>query len=67
MRALFETKRNLSSSCESKVKLNAHSGYIVPIAVYLSETWLPSRGNLHEFEKVQRNGYSTQIRATGIA
>ena len=52
MSALFQIKRNLSSSCDWKVKLNAYTGYVVPIAVYASQTWLPSRTNLHEFEKL---------------
>ena len=47
-------KRNLSSSCDWKVKLNAYFGY-VPIVVYASQTWLPSRSKLHDFEKVQHH------------
>ena len=54
MSALFQIKYNLSSSCDCKVKLNAYTGY-VPIAVYASQTWPPSRSNLHEFEKVQHH------------
>ena len=38
-----------------KVKLNAYTGYVVPIAVYASQTQLPSRSNLCEFEKPNTN------------
>ena len=55
MSALFQMKRNLSSSCDRKVKLNAYTGYVVPIAIYASQTRLPSRSNLHEFKKFQQH------------
>ena len=35
--------------------MNAYTGYVVPIAVYASQTWLPNKGNLTEFEKVQHH------------
>ena len=53
MSSLFQIKRNLSSSCEWKVILKAYTAYVVPIAVYFSQTWLPSRNNLRKFEQVQ--------------
>ena len=55
MSALFQIKCNLSSSFDWKVKLNAYTGYVVPIPVYAFQTWLPSRSNLHDFEKVQHH------------
>ena len=35
--------------------MNAYTGYVFPIAVYASQTWLPNKGNLTEFEKVQHH------------
>ena len=55
MSALFQIKRNLTSNCNWRIKLNAYTGYIVPIAVYASQTWLPNKGNLAEFEKVRHH------------
>ena len=58
MNALFQVKRNLTSACHWKVKLNACTGYVVPIATYASQTWWPSKENLQEFEQVQH--YATK-------
>ena len=55
MGALFQIKRNLTSNCNWRIKLNAYAGYVVPIAVYASQTWLPNKGNLTEFEKVHHH------------
>ena len=37
------------------MKLKAYTGYVVPIAVYAPQTSVPSKSNLHEFEKVQHH------------
>ena len=55
MSGLFQLKRILSNSCGWKVKLNSYTGYVVPIAVYASQKWLPSRSNIQKFEKVQHH------------
>ena len=47
MSALSQIKLKLSSSCDWKVSQKAYTGYVVPIAVYASQTWLPSRSNLN--------------------
>ena len=62
MGALFQIKRNLTSNCNWRIKLNAYAGYVVPIAVYASQTWLPNKGNLTEFEKVQHHQLSYRNR-----
>ena len=51
MSATFQTKLNLSSSCDWKVKLNIHTGYVETIIVYTSQTWLPCGSNVHEPER----------------
>ena len=55
MFALFQIKRILTSNCNWRIKLNVYAGYVVQIAVYASQTWLPNNGNLTEFEKVQQH------------
>ena len=55
MGALFQIKRNLTSNCNWRIKLNAYTGYVVPIAVSASQTWLPNKENLTEFEKVEHH------------
>ena len=33
--------------------MNAYTGYVVPVAVHASQTWLPNKRNLTDFEKIQ--------------
>ena len=51
MGALFQIKRNLTSNCNWRIKLNAYAGYVVSIALYASQNWLPNKGILTDFEK----------------
>ena len=55
MGALFQIKRNLTSNCNWRIKFNAYTGYVVPISVYASQSWLLNKGNLTEFEKIQHH------------
>ena len=55
MGALFQIKRNLTSNCNWRIKLNAYAGHGVPIAVYASQTWLLNKKNLTEFRKTQHH------------
>ena len=41
------------SSCNWKHKLNEYNGNVVATAVYASQAWLPSNGNLSEIENAQ--------------
>ena len=54
MSALFQNKRNLAVNCSVKIKLDADTGYIVPIVTYVSQAWCPNRQNLQEIEHIQK-------------
>ena len=53
MKALFQIKRNLTSTCHWKVKKNAYTGLVVPIATTASQRLWRSKGKLQELKKVQ--------------
>ena len=46
----MSNKRNLTTTLDIKVKLNKYTGYVVPIAVYASQTLLSNNTNLHELK-----------------
>ena len=54
MSALFQIKRNLIVNCSVKTKLNAYTGYIVPIVTYASHACCSSGQNLHESDYIQK-------------
>ena len=35
-------------------RLNANTGYVVPIVTYASQAWTPSRSNMEQLERVQK-------------
>ena len=55
MNALLQVKRSISNASHWATKLNAYTGYVVRIATYASETWLPSRTEMGEIERVQQD------------
>ena len=54
LKALFSLKRNLSSNCSINVKINAFTGYVMPILTYCSQSWLPNNSCLRDTERVQK-------------
>ena len=52
--AFNSLKRNLSKHCPLTSKLNAYSGYVVPMVVYGTSVTHYSKSNLTLIEKVQR-------------
>ena len=54
MGAFFQIKRSLSQKCAIITKLNAYTGYVVPILTFASQTWLPNKTNFATVEKVQK-------------
>ena len=54
MSTLFQIKRNLVVNCSVKTKLDAYTGYIVPIVTYASQAWCANRQNLQEVEHIQK-------------
>ena len=53
MAAFFQIKRSLSQKCAIITKLNAYTGFVVPILTFASQTWLPDKTNSATLEKVQ--------------
>ena len=45
-RAFYFLKRNISKIPSWKTKLNAYSGYVVPVIAYASEIWYASKGDM---------------------
>ena len=54
MTALFSVKRSLTKNCSNVTKVNAYTGYVVSIATYASQTWLPNRARTQKLERVQK-------------
>ena len=54
MNALFNIKRSLTKNCSNETKVNAYTGYVMPIATYASQTWLPNRASTQKLERVQK-------------
>ena len=53
-KAFYQTKRSLTDSGSLKNKLNAYTGYVVPILSYCSQAWLQNRQQLEKIEKLQK-------------
>ena len=54
MGAFFQIKLSLSQKCAIQAKLNAYTGYVVPIRTFASQKWLPNKTNTVTLEKVQK-------------
>ena len=52
--ALFQIKRNLTMKSSVTTRLNAYTGYVVPIVTYASQAWTPSRSNMEQLERFQK-------------
>ena len=52
--AFYSLKRNLSENCRITSKLNAYTGYVVPMVVYGASVTHYSKSNLRAIEKDQR-------------
>ena len=50
----YSLKRNLSKNCPITSKLNANTGYVVPIVVYAASVTHYSKSNLRAIEKFQQ-------------
>ena len=40
--------------CNWMTRLNAYIGYVVPIATYALQAWLPNKAGMQDFEGVQQ-------------
>ena len=54
LRALYQIKRNMSKNVTLQAKLNAYTGYVVPILVYSSQVSPLTTRCLRKVEKIQR-------------
>ena len=54
LRALYQIKRNMSKNVTLQAKLNAYTGYVVPILVYSSQVSPLTTRFLRKVEKIQR-------------
>ena len=52
--ALFQIKRSLTMKSSGTTRLNAYTGYVVPIVTYASQAWTPSRSKMEQLERVQK-------------
>ena len=52
--ALLQIKRSLTMKSSVTTRLNAYTGYVVPIVTYASQAWTPSRSNMEKLERVQK-------------
>ena len=48
----------MTDSASLKNKLNAYTGYVVPILSYCSQAWLPNRQQMEKIEKLQKRATS---------
>ena len=65
--ALFQIICNISDLISRITKLNAYLGYVVPIATYASQAWMPNKTNMQELERVQKlklNGFWVALNHT---
>ena len=51
--AVFQIKRNVSKYFHWKTKLSEYKSYLVPIANFCFQAWMPSRTNRQDLEKLQ--------------
>ena len=55
MNALYQLKRNLrSQKSHWTTRLNAYTGYVVPILTYASQAWMPNKTNMEQLESIQK-------------
>ena len=47
-------KRNLSQKSHWTTRLNAYTGYVVPILTYASQAWTPNKTNMEQLESIQK-------------
>ena len=45
-RAFYFLKRNISKIASWKTKLNAYTGFVVPVVAYASQVWYASKGDM---------------------
>ena len=57
-KAFYQIKRSMTDSASLKNKLNAYTGYVVPILSYCSQAWLPNRQQIEKIEKLQKRATS---------
>ena len=55
LKALWYLRRNLHHRTLPQVKLNAYTGYIVPIISYACQVWYPSKCDLVLIERIQKS------------
>ena len=46
LKSLWFLKRNISFKSTTKAKLNAYTGYVVPVISYACEVWYPTKTDL---------------------
>ena len=52
---LYQLQRNLSDNLHWSSKLNAYTGYVVPIITYAAQAWMPNKTNMEQVERIQKS------------
>ena len=55
LKSLWFLKRNISFKSTTKAKLNAYTGYVVPVISYACEVWYPTKTDLSNIERIQKS------------
>ena len=55
LKSLWFLKRNISFKSTTKAKLNAYTGYVVPVISYECEVWYPTKTDLSNIERIQKS------------
>ena len=55
LKLLWFLKRNISFKTTTKAKLNAYTGYVVPVISYAYEVWYPTKTDLSNIKRIQKN------------
>ena len=54
LKSLWFLKRYISFKSTTKAKLNAYTGYVVPVISYACEVWYPTKTDLSNIERIQK-------------
>ena len=55
LKSMWFLKRNIYFKSTTKTKLNAYTGYVVPVISYASEVWYPTKTDLSDIERIQKS------------
>ena len=55
LKSLWFLMRKLSFKASTKAKLNAYTGYVVPVISYACEVWYPTKTDFSNIERIQKS------------